>query len=257
MAQYQDTAKTALITGAAGGIGRAIALTLAGQGWRLLLTDRDIKALQATQQRCQAEGLRPDVLAVDVTCEPEVAAAVHHVLRHYGRLDGVISNAGVAGVVESIADYPTEVFAQTMSINAKGTFLCLKHALPAMQVAGGGSFVAMGSTSSIRGRAHLAAYVASKHAVLGLVRSVALETIGTGVRVNAVLPGPTHTAMIDAINGMAEQHAGDAVSPVRRAVAAPYGEPEDVAGTVAFLLSPQARHLNGAALVVDGGSTLA
>jgi len=114
--------------------------------------------------------------------------------------------------------------------------------------------VAIGSTSSIRGRANLAGYVASKHAVLGLVRSAALEVVGTAVRVNAVLPGPTRTAMIDAIDAMA---ASGNAGKVQRAVAAPYGEPRDVAGVVAFLLSPESRHMNGAALVVDGGSTLA
>jgi len=114
--------------------------------------------------------------------------------------------------------------------------------------------VAIGSTSSIRGRANLAGYVASKHAVLGLVRSAALEVVGTAVRVNAVLPGPTQTAMIDAIDAMA---ASGSAGKVQRAVAVPYGEPRDVAGAVAFLLSPESRHMNGAALVVDGGSTLA
>lgn len=248
--------RTVLVTGAAGGIGGAIALALAGQGWQLLLTDRDTAALQDTQRQCRALGLDTEIQALDVTREEQVAAAVEHMLTRYGRLDGFVSNAGLAGIVRPIADYPTDIFAQTLAVNTTGTFLCLKHALPVMRTSGGGSFVAIGSTSSIRGRAGLSGYVASKHAVLGLVRSVALETVGTTVRVNAVLPGPTQTAMIDAINAMASQdgsHAGG----VRRAVSAPYGQPEDVANTVAFLLSSQARHLNGAALVVDGGSTLA
>jgi NAD(P)-dependent dehydrogenase (short-subunit alcohol dehydrogenase family) len=254
MPRARPSVRTALITGAAGGIGHAIALALAGQGWQLLLTDRDASALQTTQRECQALGQAVDVMPVDVTQEADVAAAIQHVVARHGWLDGFVSNAGVPGVVRPIADYPLDAFAQTMTVNATGTFLCLKHALPAMHASGnGGSFVAIGSTSSIRGRAGLAGYVASKHAVLGLVRSAALETVGTPVRVNAVLPGPTQTAMIDAIDAMAGKDAGQ----VRRAVDAPYGQPADVADTVAFLLSPQARHLNGAALVVDGGSTLA
>jgi NAD(P)-dependent dehydrogenase (short-subunit alcohol dehydrogenase family) len=252
---HEDTPdRVALLTGAAGGIGTAIALALARQGWRLVLTDRDATALHGLQQQCAALAPSAESLALDVTREDDVAATVRHVLAHYGRLDGVISNAGIAGVVRPVAEYPMEVFVQTMAVNATGTFLALKHGLPALHRTGGGSFVAVGSTSSIRGRAHLSGYVASKHAVLGLVRSAALETVGTGVRVNAVLPGPTQTAMIDAINAMADQ---DGAGAIQRAVTAPYAEPMEVADTVSFLLSPASRHMNGAALVVDGGSTLA
>jgi len=256
MVHSDSTTQVALVTGAAGGIGRAIALALAGQGWQLLITDRDTEALQGTRQHCLELGHVVISAALDVTSEDAVAAAVKQVVAHYGHLDGFVSSAGVSGVVQPIVNYPADVFMQTLAINTTGTFLCLKHALPALRASGGGSFVAIGSTSSIRGRAGLSAYVASKHAVLGLVRSAALETVGTRVRVNAVLPGPTQTAMIDSINAMASR--GDPGSGgVQRAVSAPYGQPEDVASTVTFLMSSAARHINGAALVVDGGSTLA
>jgi len=246
--------RVALVTGAAGGIGGAIAAVLAGQGWRLVLVDRDSAALMAAAQSLPAPAEDVDMLVADVTDEEAVAGAVRHAMHRHGRLDGCVSNAGAAGLVRPVEEYPLEIFQHTLAVNVTGTFLCLKHALPALRASGGGSFVAIGSTSSVRGRANLSGYVASKHAVLGLVRSAALEQVGTLVRVNAVLPGPTQTAMIDSINAMAAEREGGAI---RRAVAAPLGQPEDVAGTVAFLLSDAARHMNGAALVLDGGSILA
>lgn len=255
MAGTDEQEKTALITGAAGGIGRAIAVELASQGWRLMITDRHEADLRGTLQDCLAHTEEVRTCALDVTREEEVIDAIARSLQMYGRLDGFVSNAGVPGVVKPITDYPVDVFEQTLAVNTNGTFLCLKHALPALQQAGGGSFVAMGSTSAIRGRAGLSGYVASKHAVLGLVRSAALEMMGTAVRVNAVLPGPTQTAMIDAIDTMARQGSADG-QKIRRAGAAPYAQPQDVANAVAFLLSPQASHMNGAALVIDGGSTV-
>ncbi|WP_144630959.1 SDR family NAD(P)-dependent oxidoreductase [Bordetella genomosp. 13] len=248
------TGNVAVVTGAAGGIGVAVATTLARQGWRLVLTDRAGQPLDVAIRACEAA---TEVLAVaaDVTREAEVQALVRQGLEHFGRLDGFVSNAGVAGEMQPIEACSAEVFQHTMAVNVLGTFLCLKHAVPALRAAGGGSFVAVGSTSSIRGRANLAGYVASKHAVLGLVRTAALEQVGTPVRINAVLPGPTQTAMIDAIKAMAaNRHPGGAVA---RAVAAPEGVPDDVASSVAFLLSDASRHMNGAALVIDGGSTLA
>jgi NAD(P)-dependent dehydrogenase (short-subunit alcohol dehydrogenase family) len=250
----QQMERVALVTGAAGGIGSAIAAALAGQGWRLVLADRDGAALETVARSLTAQAADVATLAVDVTDEEAVAGAVRQAMHRYGRLDGCVSNAGTAGLVRPVEEYPLEVFEHTLAVNVTGTFLCLKYALPALRASGGGSFVAIGSTSSVRGRANLAGYVASKHAVLGLMRCAALEQVGSTVRVNAVLPGPTQTAMIDSINAMAAEREGGAI---RRAVAAPLGQPQDVAGTVAFLLSDAARHMNGAALVVDGGSILA
>lgn len=247
--------RIAIVTGAAGGIGSAIAATLARQGWRLVLSDRSGADLNRSLQACLALTVHVEAFPADVTQEADVVDLVQCARVHYGRLDGFVSNAGIAGVVQPISDYSLGDFERTMAVNVTGTFLCLKHALPVMQDAGAGSFVAMGSTSSIRGRANLAGYVASKHAVLGLVRTAALESVGTSVRVNAVLPGPTQTAMIEEINKMAAVGVPD--GRVQRAVAAPYGTPQDAANTVAFLLSDASSHMNGAALVLDGGSTIA
>jgi NAD(P)-dependent dehydrogenase (short-subunit alcohol dehydrogenase family) len=248
------TAHVAIVTGAAGGIGTAIAATLAKQGWRLVLSDRPGSPLDDVVRACR-NLTDVDVVTADVTCGPDIAAVVQGAIDRHGRLDGFVSNAGISGVVQPVEEYPVDVFMQTLAVNVLGTLLCLQHALPAMRSSGGGSFVAMGSTSSIRGRANLSGYVASKHAVLGLVRTAALEQVGTTVRVNAVLPGPTNTPMIEEINEMVTRRQPG--SQVTRAVAAPYGEPSDIAEAVGFLLSEASRHMNGATVVVDGGATLA
>ena len=246
-----DVERVAILTGAGGGLGRAIAADLAGEGWRLVLTDRAGSSLDEAQT---AIGDDAEAVACDVRSEDGVVGVVQHAMRRWGRIDGFVSNAGVPGVVQPMHAYPADAFRDTMDVNVLGTFFCLKHGLAAMRQAGSGSFVAIGSTSSIRGRAGLSAYVASKHAVLGLIRSAALEQVNTAVRVNAVLPGPIQTAMIDAIDAMAGRTEGGVIS---RATATPYGTPADVAHAVAFLLSAQSRHMNGSAMVIDGGSTLA
>ena len=244
----------AVVTGAGGGIGAAVAQALAREGWRLLLTDRDRPALDRLQADLAAAGAEADIYPADITREEDVAAVISHAAAQPGGLCGFVAAAGTAGVAQALPDYPADAFRQVLDVNVFGTCLCLKLALTAMR--DGGSFVAVGSTSSIRGRANLAGYVASKHAVLGLVRTAALEQVGTAVRVNAVLPGPTQTAMIDAINDMAAKRVPDG-GKVERAVAAPMATPDQVADTIVFLLSPASRHLNGSAIVVDGGSTLA
>ena len=155
-------------------------------------------------------------------------------------------------------DYPEDVFDQVVAVNLRGTFLGLRHVLGVMATQGSGAIVATGSTSSIRGRHGLAAYVASKHAVLGLVRVAALEVAGTAVRVNAVLPGPVDTRMIHNLDTMArEARERDGTPEIARAVAVRRADPDEVAGVVAFLCSDDAAHVNGAAWVVDGGSTVA
>ncbi|SDV47333.1 SDR family NAD(P)-dependent oxidoreductase [Chitinasiproducens palmae] len=243
------------VTGAAGGIGAAIVRRLATDGWSLVLADRDPRALAELADEVVALGGDCLPRAGDVTQPEYVAGLVGSALERYRRLDGFVSNAGIVGGMVPLDDYPEAVFDEVMAVNVRGTFLCLKHALPALRVQPGASFVAMASTSAVRGRANLSAYVASKHAVLGLVRAAALECVGSHARVNAILPGPTQTAMIDAIDRMAAQRSPD--GHVARAVSTPYGRPEDVAAAVRFVLSPDAAHMNGAMLTVDGGSIVA
>ncbi len=248
------TSPVAIITGAGGGIGCAVALTLARQGWRLVLAEQTAAALEPCRRQCAALGAEVRTFGGDISSERDVAALAALAERHYGGCQGFVSSAGIAGVIREIDRYPGDVFRHVMEVNTYGTFFCLKHGLPLLRRRGG-SFVAIASTSAIRGRAGMAGYVASKHAVLGLVKSSALECVGSNVRVNAVLPGPTQTAMIEAIDRMAAQQAPG--GGINRPVAAPYGKPDDVANMVAFLLSPASGHINGASLVIDAGSTVA
>jgi NAD(P)-dependent dehydrogenase (short-subunit alcohol dehydrogenase family) len=248
--------KIAVVTGAGGGIGRALVQKLAGSGWSIVLADQNRAAAEDAYERCRALGATAEIVACDVSRGEEVKALVEFTVRRFGRIDGFVANAGIAGLVLPITEFPEEMFDRVLSINMRGVFLSLKYALAVMQPQSSGSFVATASTAAIRGRANICAYIASKHAVLGLVRSAALECIGTGVRVNAVCPGPIQTPMIDAINEMAEK-LNPGGPGVVRAVKTAYGKPEDVANTMAFLRSPEAAHMNGAALVIDAGSTVA
>jgi NAD(P)-dependent dehydrogenase (short-subunit alcohol dehydrogenase family) len=243
----------ALVTGAGGGIGRAIALRLAADH-DLALLDRDESSGSETSRMVEARGRRAVFLRADMAVAAQVVAAVAEAEARLGPIDAFANNAGIEGVVAPVHLYPDDVFDQLMAVNVRGVFLGLKHVLARMLPRGRGTIVNTASTSAIRGRAGLSAYVASKHAVLGLTRSAALDVAGTGIRVNAVLPGPIETRMIRSLDAQARQGGEGAI---RRSGAAPYGGPEDVAGVVAFLMSDAAAHVNGAAWTVDAAATVA
>jgi NAD(P)-dependent dehydrogenase (short-subunit alcohol dehydrogenase family) len=246
--------RVSVVTGGGGGIGGAIAVALSGSGSVVVVVDRDEAAARDTLAAVEAAGGRGAAVAADVTRSLDVERYVEAARAFTGRIDVLVNSAGVEGVVAPLGDYPEEVFDTVMGVNTKGTFLGLHHVLPGMIEAGAGVVVNLGSTSSIRGRANLSAYVASKHAVLGLTRTAAAEVAGTEVRVNAVLPGPVRTRMIDSLDAMAAERPGGAIA---RAVPTRRAEPEEIAATVAFLVSDAAAHVNGAGWVVDGGSTVA
>ena len=244
--------RVALITGAAGHIGRATAALLAARGARVVGVDRpgaDFSGVEALL----GDGGHVTVEA-DVTVEDDVVRAVAEAEALAGRIDIFFNNAGIEGPQATIPDYPVADFRRILDVNVTGVFLGLQAVMPRMIAAGGGSIVNTSSIAGLVGSATMAGYVASKHAVLGLTRVAALEGAAHGVRVNSVHPGFIESRMLsDIIGNMGgEVPAFAAMVPAQR-----LGTPEEVARAVAFLAGDDSRYMNGAALVVDGGLTVA
>jgi NAD(P)-dependent dehydrogenase (short-subunit alcohol dehydrogenase family) len=241
-----------LITGAGAGIGRAIALRLAQCGIDLALLDIDADAVAETAELVRAEGRRALPIGADVSRAEEVSDAVERVEKDFGPVAALVANAGIEGVVAPIWEYPDDVFDRITAINIRGVFLSIKYTSQRMISRNSGAVVVMASTSAIRGRAANAGYVSSKHATLGLARAAALDLAPHNIRVNAVLPGPIETRMIQSIFAQHERRGRTSAPKSARKL----GQPDDVAGVVAFLLSDEARHVNGASWVIDGGNTI-
>ncbi len=242
----------ALVTGGGGDIGRAIAVRLARGSAAVAVVDIDERAAAETARLVEFAGCKAMVLCADVSSASETAAFVEAVEDQLGPIGIFANNAGIEGVVAPLHEYPDETFDRLLQVNVKGVFLGLKHVMARMLPRGRGAIVNTASTSAIRGRAGLAGYVASKHAVLGLTRTAALEVLGTRIRVNAILPGPVESRMIRELDEQARRGS----SSLRRAGGAPHGRPENIADVVAFLASDAAAHVNGAAWVVDAGMTV-
>jgi len=243
----------ALVTGGGGDIGRAIVLRLAQMSDAVAIVDRDEAAANASALLVEQAGGRALAIRADVSSARDTVAFVETVEDRLGPIGIFANNAGIEGVVAPLHEYPDETFDRLLQVNVKGVFLGLKHVLARMTQRGAGAIINTASTSAIRGRAGLAGYVASKHAVLGLTRTAALEVSGTKIRVNAVLPGPVESRMIRELEGQARDNA----VALRRNGEVGRGRPQDVANVVAFLASDEAAHVNGAAWVVDGGMTVA
>ena len=244
--------KTILVTGASSGIGAATALALGRAGAKVALAARRLEALEGLVAQIRAAGGEAIAIRTDVTIEADIQNAVATTVAHFGRLDGAFNNAGVLGKVAPIHELGTADFAEVMQANVFGVFWSLKHEMAAMLKTGGGSIVNTASVVAQIGFANFAAYTASKHAVLGLTRSAALEGFQHGIRVNAVNPGPIVTPMAEiGFGGLENLEASLKDSPAGRP-----GQPEEIAGPVLFLLSSAASYINGQGFAVDGGYTV-
>lgn len=248
--------KVVLITGAAGGIGRATAVRFATEGARLGLVDRARDGLRETLAAVEKAGGAGVTVEADVTRSADVARYAAAVAERWGGVDCFFNNAGILGDVRALVDYPEETFDRVIAVNVKGVWLGIKTMAPLLRARGGGVIVNTASIAGLRGSRNLVAYTASKHAVVGLTRTAALELAPAGIRVNAVCPSPIDTAMVQALETGAspanpaafhERMAG--TIPLRR-----YGQPEEVAALVTFLCSADAGYITGGIYTVDGGS---
>lgn len=218
----------------------------------LALLDIDAEAAGETAELARATGHRALPIGADVSIADEVKGAVERVEMELGPVTAVVANAGTEGFIGSIWEHSEEAFDKTWAVNTRGTFLTIKYASQRMITRNSGAMVIIASTSAIRGREASAGYVSSKHAALGLTRVAALDLAPHKIRVNAVLPGPIDTRMIRAIRAQHEARGRTSTPKSARSL----GQPDDVAGVVAFLLSDEARHVTGASWVIDGGNTI-
>ena len=242
---------TALITGALSGIGRATAVAFAKSGHWVVVSGRRADAGEALARELRSLGAEADFIQADVRNEESVQRLVDQTVERVGRLDIAINNAGVEGHPGPITEQTPEGYAATFDTNVLGVLLSLKHELRVMQGQGSGSIVNLSSTMGERGAPNMSLYVGSKHAVEGLTKSAALEAAPFGVRVNAVAPGPTETAMLDRLTGTPERKAAFfAAVPMKRAATA-----EEIAEAIVFLASSKASYITGQIVRVNGGKT--
>lgn len=254
------TGKVAVITGGAGGIGAATAKLFTDEGARVLLVDRHEAPLQ--QVVATLGSAVASYVVADVTQPAEAERYIQTAVERYQGVDIYLANAGVEGMLHDIADCPVEVFDQVMAVNVRGVWLGLKYVIPVMRVRGGGSIVITSSTAGIRGSVGLAPYTTSKHAVIGLMRTAALECAQWNIRVNTVNPAPIETRMMRSLEEMRTSALGGSTTveytkgriaarlPLKR-----YGLPEEVGRMMLFLASDESSFCTGGVYMVDGGTS--
>ena len=242
--------KVALATGAGSGIGRATALAFAKAGARVVVNDRNADGGDETVAQIKAAGGDAVLVIADVSNAEDVDRMVAETVDHFGRLDFAFNNAGIEGTASQLAETSESEWNKVIAVNLTGTWLCLRAELRHMLAEESGVIVNCASVAGLVGFPTLAPYVASKHGVIGLTKTAALEVAGSGVRVNAVCPGVIDTEMVERSIGTGEQAdaAVAAMEPVGR-----MGRPEEIASAVLWLCSSGAGFVTGEALVVDGG----
>jgi NAD(P)-dependent dehydrogenase (short-subunit alcohol dehydrogenase family) len=244
--------KVALVTGGGSGIGRAAALAFGREGAKVVAADIDHAAATDTARRVADLGGDARAVLADVSREADVAAMIAEAVGAFGRIDCAFNNAGIGGVRYPVHELDLADFNRIIGVNLTGVFLCMKHELPVMLKQRGGVIVNNASVAGLRGSPKLAPYVASKHGVIGLTKVAALEYAAFGVRVNAVCPGWTDTAILSGLKDDDPELLQKLIArvPVQR-----LGRPEEVAEAVLWLCSDAASFAVGHPLVIDGGLT--
>src|SRR5216684_2588730 len=242
--------KIALVTGGGSGIGRATALKLAKEGAKVMIADYVPEGGERTVRMIEEAGGEASFVAADVSVTKQVEAMVAKTIASYGRIDCAFNNAGIEGRMANTVECTEETWDRTIAINLKGVWLCMKYEIPQMLKQGGGSIVNTASVAGLVGFERLPAYNASKHGVVGLTRTAALEYAAKNIRVNCVCPGVIRTPMVERIidtGGFTEQEL-TAGEPVGR-----MGQPEEIAQGVVWLLSDSASFVTGHPMTIDGG----
>ncbi len=242
--------KVALVTGGAAGIGRATALLFSEKGAKVVVADVTTEEGQDIADLIRKNGGEAIFVRCDVSMSKEVEALVNETAKTYGRLDYAFNNAGIEGKTAPTADCSEENWDRTVAINLTGVWLCMKHEIPQMLKQRAGAIVNNSSVAGIVGFAGLPAYVATKHGVVGLTKTAALEYAKQGIRVNAVCPGVIKTAMVERVIGGNPSVEAQfvAIEPIGR-----LGDPREVAEAVVWLCSDAASFVTGIAMPVDGG----
>ena len=244
------TGKVALVTGGGSGIGRATAIAFADKGAKVAIVDKDDRGGRGTVKKIRGKSGDAAFFAADVSQAKDVASAVNGTITKYGRLDYAFNNAGIAESFDSIVDVDESDWDRVLAVNLKGVWLCMKYEIPEM-LKENGAIVNMSSAAGLRGVPAGGAYVASKHGVVGLTRTAALELAENGIRVNAVCPTVIQTPLATRFQ---EEYPGVMESYIEQNPMKRPGSAEEVAQVVTWLCSDQASFINGLAIPVDGGS---
>lgn len=252
--QKKFAGKVAFVTGGGEGIGRAIALQFTNKGASVVVTGRTESKIKGTVRLIESAGGKGLAVTCDVRKEGDVKAAFQKTKDAFGRLDVAVNNVGVDEKASPSADQSMEEFQRVLDTNVLGTFLCVKYEVPLMLEQGGGSIINISSGAGVIGVKSQSAYVASKHAVIGYSKSVALDYVDRGIRVNVVAPGMTETdMMLKRATGGKPENIAKAISgaPIGR-----FAKTDEIANAVTWLASDEASYMIGAVVVVDGGQTI-
>ncbi len=252
-----ENSKTIIITGAAGGIGSVAASHFAGTGAQLMLVDLSEQALEALRSELIAKHNLDDevvqICAADVSQAEQVERYVHQTEERFGRVDCFMNNAGIEGPLAPITDFPLAEFEKVMAVNVTGVWLGMKYVVPLMQRSGG-SIIITSSVGGVMGSPGMSAYVTSKHAVIGIMRTAALELAANNIRVNTIHPGMVDTGMAQRIaenSGIGVENFSEQIcanTPLGR-----YAQPQDIVGMIEFLFSDASSYCTGQQYFIDGG----
>ncbi len=246
--------KTAIITGGSGSIGTTVAGKFLKQGANVVLVDLNQEALEKAKKDLGEDG-RVEIIKADVTNDGDTSNFISKAKEKFGAVDILFANAGVEGIVKPTTEYDNDEFDKVMAVNVKGVFLSVKHAIPALKEAGGGSIIISSSVAGLQGSPNTVAYVTSKHALVGLMRTVALEVAPNKIRVNTINPSPVDNRMMRSLEeGYAPGEGDEAKKGFEQSIPmGRYAQPDEVADLVLFLASDESKFITGTTNAIDGG----